>query len=158
STAFVAFGSKTPERIPFTRGAYPAVRRLAPISANSPMTMAGWSRRVVDQHRDAAGQWRTRRVGLTPVGHCQVGEPIAVEAAHGDRLGWAAGPAGERRLAGPVALAQQHRDARPSADRQIQRPVAVQVAHGDGYRSRTNSEVQWRPESPVAIAQQYRHV
>src|SRR5207247_5540827 len=55
---------------------------------------------VTQQHRDGVG---------TPVGHRQVGDPIAVEVAHGDENSMRARGEVPRCLEGPIAVAQQQR-------------------------------------------------
>ena len=76
---------------------------------------------------------------------------------HGDGRGVSTRGEGPRRLEGPVAVAEQHRDGvGPSvADRQIELAIAVEITERNGLRIETNPVERRRREGPVAVAQQH---
>src|SRR5216117_3186183 len=82
---------------------------------------------LAQQHRDVVG---------IDVGHRQVLDPTAIEAAHDDPHGINANREELCRPEGPIAVAEQHRDVVGTfvGHHQIGHPIAIEVAHGDGYR------------------------
>src|SRR5207249_7023541 len=89
---------------------------------------AGRGGGVVDQHRDGAS------VPIICRRHIRLA--IAIEVVHGDEDRTAAGAEVLRRLEGPIAVADQHRNGGGPivGHRQVRFAVAIEVARGHGPR------------------------
>ena len=75
-----------------------------------------------------------------------------------------AGTEGRLHAEGPIAVAQQHRNARITVGHhEVDLPIAIDVVHRQAFRisvaqgvAGTGSVAHRRPEGPIAVAQQYR--
>ena len=114
---------------------------------------------------------RIRPLGIDPViGDRQVLQSVVVEVAHDHGVRAAARLEGPRRLEGPVAVAEQHRDGGGHeggggvvvgvavvGNHEIHSAVAIEVAHRDRSGTSAGVEGQRGLKRSVAVAGQDRH-
>ena len=97
------------------------------------------------------------------VGHRQIQHAIEIEVPLDHERGTRACLEAQRRLEGPIAVAQQHRDGGSSlragavvGDDEIHFPVRIEIARDHGIRTAPCVKEPCGLEGPIAVAQQHR--